>query len=220
MCGRFALFAEKEIVELLFEIELTEGLAACYNIAPSEMLLAVRRWGDGVKNEPVRLQWGLIPAWARGKRKQVQLINVRAETAASKFGGAFRQRRILIPASGFYEWRKEGSARQPYYMHHRGGALFAFGGLYESAGREPRSPGSCAIITTAANSLIAPVHHRMPLIIPQQLFYPWLDPATAPSRLQKMLRPYPSEQMEAYPVTRQVNSPAFDSPDCLRREQP
>ena len=219
MCGRFALVTEKRILELLFEIELVEDLAARYNIAPSEMLLAVRRPGSG-SNEAVRLQWGLIPSWARGRRKPVQLINVRAETASAKFGAAFRQRRILLPASGFYEWRKAGAAKIPYHMRLREGALFAFGGLYESSPGEPERPGSCAIITTAANSLIAPLHHRMPLIIPQKLYRSWLDPGTAPGRLQEMLRPYPAEKMEAYPVSRQVNSPAFDCPDCLRKEQP
>ena len=220
MCGRFALVTEKRILELLFEIELMEDLAARYNIAPAEMLLAVRRRLGSGSNEPVRLKWGLIPSWARGRRKQVQLINVRAGTAASKFDAAFRQRRILLPASGFYEWSKTGAAKTPYHMRLREGALFAFGGLYESSPGEPEAPGSCAIITTAANSLIAPLHHRMPLIIPQKLYRSWLDPGTAPGQLQKMLQPYAAEKMETYPVSRQVNSPAFDCPDCLKKEQP
>lgn len=214
MCGRFALVTEKRILEMLFEIEFTEDLEARYNIAPSQMLLALRRSPRDGQKELTRLQWGLLPSWAVNK-PAARLINIRAETAATKFGAAFRQRRALIPASGFYEWYRRGKHRQPYYIHHRDGRPFAFGGLYESGDRERNLPGSGAIITTAANSLIAPVHQRMPLIVPVKLFPAWLDPDTPVEKLQEILVPYPAEKMGLYPVSSEVGNPAFDHPGCL-----
>lgn len=216
MCGRFALVVERRILELLFRIELLEELAPRYNVAPSEMIPAVRRRLEG-DNELIRLRWGLVPSWAQGKHRDLKLINVRAETAAAKFGGALRRRRVLLPASGFYEWRKEGKVKQPYYMQQREGRPFAFGGIYENSSQEPVLPESCAIITTAANSLIQPVHHRMPFIVPEERYSLWLDSAAPPEQLQQILRPFPAEKMEAYPVSRAVNSPAFDHPDCIRK---
>ncbi len=217
MCGRFALVVERRILELLFQLELLEELGARYNIAPSELIPAVCRRLEG-NNELIRLRWGLVPSWAQGKHRELKLINVRSETALSKFGGAFRRRRVLLPASGFYEWRKEGKTKQPYYMRLRDGRPFAFGGLYENNLRDRALPGSCAILTTAANSLIEPVHQRMPFIVPQELYPLWLDPAAPPEQLRQILRPFPAEQMELYPVSRAVNNPAFDHPDCVREE--
>lgn len=216
MCGRFALVTEKRILELLFEIELYEELEARYNIAPSEKILALRRSPRSGCEELIRLKWGLLPPWAAQRSGGEALINARAETVPIKpaFRGAFLNRRALIPASGFYEWRREGKSKQPFFIHLQGGTLFAFGALYE----ELPAPGSCALITTAANGLIAPIHQRMPLIIPEALYRPWLDPQSSPEKLQDMLRPYPADQMEAYPVSRRVNSPAFDQAACLKKE--
>ena len=218
MCGRFALVTEKRVLELLFEIELMEEITSRYNIAPSEMLLALRCSPHSGQKELIRLQWGLVPSWAKNKFTGGGLINIRAETAAIKFSNAFRRRRVLIPASGFYEWRKEGKSKQPYYIYRQDSRPFAFGGLYESGRRELKRPQNCAIITTAANSLIASIHHRMPLIIPEELYPLWLDPGTPTAELQKMLLPYPAEKMDVYPVSKLVNNPAFDRPDCLRKE--
>jgi len=219
MCGRFALVTEKRVLELLFEIEFYEEIESRYNIAPSEMILALRRNPRSGQKELIRMKWGLLPAWAAGKAGAEGFINARAETVAVKpsFRGAFLHRRVLIPASGFYEWRKEEKSRQPYFIHLKGGQPFAFGGLYENGLMKEQLPESCAIITTAANSLVAPIHQRMPLIIPRELYQPWLDPGTPPEQLQMMLKPYPAEEMEAYPVSRLVNNPAFDHPDCLKK---
>ncbi|NMD42255.1 MAG: SOS response-associated peptidase [Firmicutes bacterium] len=217
MCGRFALVVERRILELLFQIELLEEIGFRYNIAPTELLPAVRHRPGG-ENELIRLRWGLVPSWAKGKPGGTGLINIRAETAASKFGSAFRRRRVLLPASGFYEWRREGKVKQPYYMQRQDRRPFAFGGLYENSRREPERPENCAIITTAANSLIEPLHHRMPLIVPEELYPLWLDPAAPPEQLRQILQPFPAEELEAYPVSRAVNSPAFDHPDCIRKE--
>lgn len=216
MCGRFALVTEKKILEMLFQIELMEEIAARYNIAPSQMLPALCS-GAGGTGELLYLRWGLIPQWA-GDRFGGGLINVRAETVAGKFRGAFRERRLLIPATGFYEWRREGKVKQPYYMQRQDRRPFAFGGLYENSRQEPEKPENCAIITTAANSLIEPLHNRMPLIVPEELYPLWLDPAAPPEQLRQILQPFPAEELEAYPVSRAVNSPAFDHPDCIREE--
>lgn len=216
MCGRFALVTEKRVLEMLFEFELYEELEARYNIAPSERIL-VLRWNsrDGAK-ELIRMTWGLQPPWVAQRAGGKALINARAETIAVKpaFRSAFLNRRALIPASGFYEWRREEKSRQPFFISLQGGRTFAFAALYE----ETQPSGSCAIITTAANSLIAPIHQRMPLIIPEALYRRWLDPQSPPEVLKDLLRPYPANGMDAYPVTRRVNSPAFDHPDCLKRE--
>lgn len=216
MCGRFALVTEKRVLEMLFEIELYEELEARYNIAPSERILALRWNSRGGAKELIRMTWGLQPPWAAQRAGGKALINARAETIAVKpaFRGAFLNRRALIPASGFYEWRREEKSRQPFFICLKGGSPFAFAALYE--GTQPFE--SCAIITTAANSLIAPIHQRMPLIIPEALYRRWLDPQSPPEKLQDLLRPYSADGMSAYPVTRRVNSPAFDHPDCLKKE--
>ncbi len=220
MCGRFALVTEKRVLEMLFEIEFYEELEASYNIAPSEMILALRRSPRSGSRELVRMKWGLVPSWAAHKTGGKALINARAETVVDRpaFRGAFLNRRALIPASGFYEWRREGQSRQPFYISLQGGRPFAFGALYEAGALGGQPPESCAIITTAANRLIAPIHQRMPLIIPEALYRHWLDPHTPPEKLRGMLAPYPADKMDAYPVSKGVNSPAFDHPHCLKRE--
>ncbi|NLA27152.1 MAG: SOS response-associated peptidase [Firmicutes bacterium] len=220
MCGRFALVTERRLLELLFEIEFYDELESRYNIAPSEMILALRQPPPGGQREMVRMKWGLLPFWAVDKGGGKVLINARAETVADKpaFRSAFQRRRALIPASGFYEWLREEKSRKPFYIHLAGGGPFALGALYESLDRERKEPERCAIITTAANSIIAPIHHRMPLIIPEKHYSLWLNGGTPLAVLQNMLKPYPADKMAAYPVSRRVNSPAFDHPDCLKEE--
>ena len=146
------------------------------------------------------------------------MINARAETVPEKpsFRRAFRSRRCLILADGFYEWRKTYSGKQPYYMRMKDGSPFAFAGLWESwkNGREIRS---CAIITTEANELVGEVHNRMPVILHPEDYELWLDPDFGEKEpLADLLRPYPANEMEAYPVSRRVNSPSNDDPDCVR----
>lgn len=220
MCGRFALVTEKRVLEMLFEIEFYEEMEARYNIAPSEMILVLRRHPGSGQKELIRMKWGLLPPWAADKAGGKALINARAETVAEKpaFRSAFQHRRALIPASGFYEWRRDEKSRQPYFIHLQGGAPFAFGALYGTGSLAGQPPESCAIITTAANGLIAPIHQRMPLIIPKKLYNSWLDLSTPAESLQNMLLPYPAEMMAAYPVPKLVNNPAFDDLDCLKEE--
>lgn len=217
MCGRFALATEKHILEMLFELELREELSPRFNIAPSERILALRINPSRGGKEFVRLQWGLVPAWAGDESISRKLINARSETAAVKpaFREAFSRRRLLIPASGFYEWRREGRAGQPYYIRLKSGRPFLLGGLWESRRRGESALESCAILTTPANSLVAPLHDRMPLIIAAGEAGRWLDPRTAPAELSRLLLPFPAEEMIAYPVSRLVNNPANDCPACL-----
>ena len=165
------------------------------------------------------LRWGLIPSWADDPSIGGRMINARAETAAVKpaFRSAFRARRCLIVADGFYEWRKVGTRKQPYYIHLRGHRPFALAGLWDRwEGPDAGPIESCTILTTEPNELIAPLHSRMPVILDGKDCGPWLDPRSrSVDDLQSLLRPYSPHEMAAYPVGLRVNSPANDSPACI-----
>jgi putative SOS response-associated peptidase YedK len=165
------------------------------------------------------LQWGLVPSWAKAPGVDADMINARAETAATKpaFRTAFRKRRCLVLADGFYEWSRQGRSKQPFYVRLRDGRAFAFAGLWEHwEGTEGEVIESCTLLTTVPNDLIRTFHHRMPVILPHEVYPVWLDPAIEePDRLQPLLRPYPPEAMTAYPVSPRVNNPANDSPACI-----
>jgi putative SOS response-associated peptidase YedK len=166
------------------------------------------------------LDWGLIPPWADDPEVSNRPINARAETVAEKpsFRSALRERRCLVPADGFYEWRRVDGRKVPYFAHMLDDRLFAFAGLWErwDAGGEPIE--SCAIITTEANELMAPIHGRMPVVLPRSAYRLWLDVAVRdPGRLLPLLWPYPADEMEAYPVSGLVNDPANDWAGCIRR---
>jgi putative SOS response-associated peptidase YedK len=220
MCGRFALNDDGTAVQAHFHLPETPLLAPRYNIPPTQPIAALGLNRDG-QLALTHFQWGLIPSWAKDPRIGQKMINARAETVAEKpsFRSAFQRRRCLIPMSGFYEWQKlpDGS-KQPYYIHPVGGdnALFAVAGLWERW----HSPDggellTCTLLTTEANSLMAPLHQRMPLILPPAAYDLWLTgdvPAVA-----SLLRPYPPDQMAAYPVSQLVNSPRHDVPECLTR---
>jgi putative SOS response-associated peptidase YedK len=164
------------------------------------------------------LRWGLVPGWASDPRIGFSCINARAETAASKpaFRSAFRRRRCLIPTDGFFEWQKQGKARQPFLFRIRDGQPFAFAGLWDhwtqGDGRE-----TCTILTTTANELVRSLHDRMPVILPLAFYDDWLEPHTdAPQWLQTALRPYPAQEMEAVPVSSWVNNARHEGPECVR----
>jgi putative SOS response-associated peptidase YedK len=160
----------------------------------------------------------LIPSWADDPAIGARLINARAETVASKpsFRSAFRQRRCLIVADGFYEWQKLDRRKQPHYIRLRDGSPFAFAGLWERwdhTGSEPIE--SCTIITTEPNSLVAPLHNRMPVVLPRDDYAVWLDPEVQKADvLEPLLRPYAAKPMMAYPVSLRVNNPSHDSAEC------
>ena len=189
-----------------------------WNVAPSQDIPAVRLDRHG-KRRLVSLRWGLIPYWAKDAKIGYRTINARAETVATApaFREAFRKRRCLIPADGFYEWQKQGGTRQPYRVILKDGAPFALAGLWERW-RNPENGEkveSCTIIVTDANELVAPLHDRMPVIIDPADFDAWLDTSRGTETAQALLKPYPAETMTAYPVSKHVNKPENDDPGCI-----
>jgi putative SOS response-associated peptidase YedK len=189
-----------------------------YNIAPTQLIATV---ANNNREELDLFRWGLVPSWAKDAAIGNRLINARAETLAEKpsFRAAYRRRRCLILADGFYEWQANplGGAKTPYLVRLESGGPFAFAGLWEiwSAPDGSRLL-SCTIITTRPNELVAPIHKRMPVILPPEAYDRWLSAEEEPSeRLQPLLGPYPAEEMVAYPVSRVVNNPANDIPECV-----
>ena len=224
MCGRFTQrYTWAEVHAYLRLIAPALNLKPRYNVAPGQNIAAVRKGEDGRRLSMLR--WGLIPSWAREPNIGYKLINARAETASSKptFRTAWRARRCLIPADGFYEWTRRGGKKQPWLFGLKDGGLFAFAGLWESwSVREGTArtgslaewgPGevieTCTILTTKANGIVEPIHDRMPVILPSDAFDPWLSGETV------SLGPYPAEAMAVHPVNTLVNRPANDDPRCI-----
>ncbi len=221
MCGRFALYTPKEAVVRLFGLQAVPDLRARYNIAPTQSVLAVREDEPGTR-EALMLRWGLVPFWAKDPAIGNRMINARGETVAEKpaFRQAFRRRRCLIPADGFYEWQKVPGGKQPWFIGARDDALLAFAGLWERwDARGTEEPlESCTIITTAANATLAPLHDRMPVILHSGLWDSWLSGTTGAADLSGMLRPASNQLLAARPVSRRVNSPANDDPGLLAED--
>jgi putative SOS response-associated peptidase YedK len=223
MCGRFTLRTPaSDLVEIFHLLRMPE-LAPRYNIAPTQPVAAVRQIGQN--RELSLFQWSLIPSWAKDPRMGAQMINARAESIATKpsFRSAFKRRRCLIPADGFYEWQQTGAkAKQPFYIRLAKDRPFAFAGLWERwEGADSTAVESCTIITTDANELLRPLHDRMPVILPEQEYDRWLDPPLDdPVKLQALLKPDPAEEMTAYPVSTFVNSPRNESPRCIEAVDP
>ena len=218
MCGRYTLaVSEKQLAEAFDLSSSLPELTPSYNVAPTQDIAAIL--GDGEERRLALMRWGLIPSWADDPEIGARMINARSETVAEKpsFRAAFKKRRCLIPADGFYEWQKTNGAKQPFHIRLQNGRPFAFAGLWETwqgdGGPEVRS---CTILTTGANDLLAPVHGRMPVILDPENYDFWLDPDVQEAEpLTGLLEPYPSEAMEAYPVSRFVNSPSNDDPRCV-----
>jgi putative SOS response-associated peptidase YedK len=219
MCGRYARFTSAEVYARLFDAEGNPDLEPRYNVSPSQRVLAARQRPDG-RRELVGLTWGLLPAWAREPRLAYSTINARAETVAEKpaFRQALRRRRCLIAADGFYEWRRLDGRKQPYFIRLRGGEPFALAGLWEHWASADTVIQSCTIVVTRANELVARVHDRMPVLLDPADYARWTDPGTQdPAEVLALLRPYPPERMEAYPVGTEVNSPRNDGPSLIER---
>jgi putative SOS response-associated peptidase YedK len=220
MCGRFTLRAPASVVAEQFSLFDMPPFAPRFNIAPSQPVAVVRL--DPEAPEPTRqvvwLRWGLIPGWADDPAIGNRLINARAETAAAKpaFRAAFRRRRCLVAADGFYEWQKTGGRKQPFFIHRRDDRPFGFAGLWESwEGPDHSAVESCTLLTTEANPLLRTIHDRMPVILPAEQYDRWLDPSQRPEQLQPLLAPWPDGDLDAYPVGTVVNSPASDDPRCI-----
>ncbi len=220
MCGRFVLVAPGRLVTEHFQVGDQPDLEPRYNIAPSQGIAAVRFDPESGDRRLAVLKWGLIPSWAKDKKIGYKMINARGETVADKpaFRAAFRHRRCLIPASGFYEWKREKRNKQPYYFQMKHGRLFAFAGLWESwKSPEEEIIESCTIITTEANALLESIHDRMPVIIHEADYEQWLNIRNQDKgELRQFLRPFPAEEMQTHPVTAAVNSPSNDCAECIK----
>lgn len=219
MCGRFS---QAQIAELDREIaRLLEAppVEPRYNVAPTQDAAVVRERPDGGDRVVQMLKWGLIPRWAKDPAIGNRMINARAETAAEKpaFRTPFQRQRCLVPADGFYEWQKTAGAKQPYFIRRRDARPLVFAGLWDRWEGGPEGPvDSFTILTTAPNDVVAPIHNRMPVILPAVHYDAWLDPANRDVEgLQALLGPFPAAEMTAYPVSRYVNSPRNEGPECV-----
>ena len=232
MCGRYALYTPIEAVARLFGVDEVHvhDIAPRYNVAPTQEVPIVRRSpfpaadaAEARTAPPLELapaRWGLVPFWAKDPAIGNRMINARGETVAAKpaFRAAFRKRRCLVPADGFFEWQKTGDGKQPWYIRDAGGEPMALAGLWElwdpPDGGEPLA--SCTIITTGANELMRPLHERMPVVLDAAGREAWLDPAAESQQLKALLTPAPDGILEAWPVTRRVNSPFNEDPSVVQ----
>ena len=217
MCGRYTITSPLDAIRALFDVDERPNLAPRFNIAPTQSVPAIRQGDTPSGRALVQLRWGLIPHWAKDAGMGARLINARAETVAEipAFRDAYAQRRCLIVADGFYEWRRAGKEKQPFRFTLTDGGPFAFAGLW-SRWRSPAGETieSCTIITTQANALVAPIHTRMPVILAPEDHGRWLDSANDG---RPLLRPYPAEAMTAYPVSTRVNAVRNDDAGLIER---
>ena len=202
MCGRYTLASPTERLAEEFGFDGTSvELAPNYNVAPTQRVAAVLEESGQRRLEVLR--WGLIPPWADDPGIGSRMINARSETAPGK-------------PSFFYEWQRTNGAKQPYYIHMEDGRPFAFAGLWESWSKGGEGEvRTCTILTTGANALVGEVHDRMPVILAHDAYDVWLDPDSERDELTGLLAPYPEDEMEAYPVSRFVNSPSNNDPRCI-----
>jgi putative SOS response-associated peptidase YedK len=218
MCGRYTLATPVgALAETLGVTSPLPEIAPSYNIAPTQEVAAVLTDDDTRRLKMLR--WGLIPSWANDPGIGSRMINARSETVPEKasFRRAFKERRCLIPADGFYEWQKTNNGKQPFYIRMKDQKPFTFAGLWESWRDDGSEVRSCTILTTEANELVGEIHHRMPVILAPEDYDLWLDPDVREADpLLALLAPYPADSMEAYPVSRFVNSPSNDEPSCVR----
>lgn len=218
MCGRFSLWLNlTDLVDAFPDFIFPDEMPQRFNIAPTQNVAVVP---NNAQNHVEFFRWGLVPFWAKDPAIGNRMINARAETVAEKpsYRAAYRRRRCLILADGFYEWRKEpdSKVKTPVYIQLASKQPFAFAGLWELWRPDDTPLLSCTIITTKPNELVAPIHNRMPVILPPETYDRWLDPAEQkPGAFSDLLVPYPAEQMTAYPVSRVVNNPRNDVPDCV-----
>jgi putative SOS response-associated peptidase YedK len=218
MCGRFAFFSAHEAITRLFGVHAAVPLEPRYNIAPTQ-LVPVVRVEHAATRELALLYWGLVPFWAKEKSIGARMINARAETIAEKpaFRAAYRKRRCLILADGYYEWQQTDTGKQPYYLCRADGEPFAMAGLWESWLEKEGSPAlqSCAIITTVASAAVAAVHHRMPLILPRAAYSAWLDSGGSAAVLDRFLTTEVTEPLQVRAVSPRVSSAGNDDAQLI-----
>lgn len=221
MCGRFTLTYSPEDLMAFFHLAEMPPFGPRYNIAPSQQILAIRM-EDG-KRRAATFHWGLIPSWAKDPKIGNRTINARAETVAKtpSFRAAFRKRRCLIPASGFFEWSKDEGAgkkeKQPFYIYRKDGHPMAFAGLWERwyDEKEGRDIESCSIITTNANELVGRLHDRMPVLLEPESFDLWLGSEEGPEGVSLLLKPAAADVLAMHPVSRYVNKPQNVGKECI-----
>jgi putative SOS response-associated peptidase YedK len=219
MFGRYRLSRRKQLVEEYFDTASdAEDWSPRYNIAPTQSIPVIRQ----NPKEPVRelslMRWGLIPSWAKDSSGAAKMINARSESASTKpaFRDAMKSRRCLIPADGFYEWKRDGKTKQPYCFEVSEGELFAFAGIWDRW-KDPSGQWvkSCSILTTTPNAVTASVHDRMPVILDPDGYDQWLDPGMRDaSAASELLKPYDARQMRCYPVSTRINHAANDDAAC------
>jgi putative SOS response-associated peptidase YedK len=228
MCGRFVQVSSPDLLVERFGVEevATPAHEPSYNVAPRATVYGVRdRAQDGERRRYLsELRWGLVPSWAKDPKTGDRMINARAESLADKpaYQRAFQKHRCLVPADGFYEWQRRGRRKQPMFIHRRDGEPMAFAGLW-AAWRHANDPGAewlrtCAIVTTNANDVLAPLHDRMPVVLEHRDWDRWLDPsADDVDALGRMLVPASDDLLVAYPVSTAVNSADNDGPELVER---
>ncbi|MBC7855638.1 MAG: SOS response-associated peptidase [Pirellulaceae bacterium] len=220
MCGRFTLRTSPQKLLEDFGVSFPE-FTPRYNIAPTQLVFALRAGPSGDGRHAAALRWGLVPSWAKDVKSGARSINARAETVAEKpmFRAAFKRRRCLVLADGYYEWRTSGKEKQPYHFRYQDQRPFAFAGLWEAwRGPEGNDPPleTCTIITTAARGIAATLHERMPVIIPSRQYDVWLDPKELdPSQAEALLHPLHQDDVVPIAVSRLVNSVKNDRAECL-----
>ncbi len=219
MCGRFEIHSPIEIIAKLFAIDsITFDIRPCYNVAPSQNVVAAA--SNGKRNRLFPCRWGFVPSWSKELKTGFTMINARAETVADNktYKSAFQDHRCLVVADGFFEWKKQDRMRIPMYIHLKSGKPMGLAGLYNTW-TSPDGEEICTstIIVTDANEILAPIHERMPVIIPEEKFGVWLDPAVHEKELLlPLLKPCDSKELEMYPVTAKVNSAKYDNPENIK----
>ena len=219
MCGRFAFFAKGQFGYESLQLPVPPPFER-YNIAPSQDILAIRTAPEAGRPEWVMLRWGLVPFWSKDPGGKRPLINARAEGIEAKpsFRGPIRHRRCIVPASGFYEWGRQGTGKQPYFVRPAENEVFSLAGIWDRwEGKQGEVIESVAIITTSANELMQPIHDRMPVILGKENVASWIAPQTELDKTLAMLKPFPPERMVAYPVNSVVNSARHDGPEGVAR---
>ena len=219
MCGRFAFFVKGQFGYESLQLPEPPRFER-YNIAPSQDILAMRTAPETGRPEWVMLRWGLVPFWSKEPGGKRPLINARAEGIEAKpsFRSPVRHRRCIVPASGFYEWGRQGTGKQPYCVRPAAAEVFALAGIWDHwEGKQGEVIESVAIITTSANELMQPIHDRMPVILEEEDVAEWIAPATKFEKALTMLKPYSAARMMTYPVSSVVNSARHDGPECVAR---
>jgi len=217
VCARYTLFTPGYEIAELFELSQVPDLTPRYNVAPSQLVAVIGTKAGGGGRGLAMFRWGFVPHWANAPTGP-RSVNAKAETIAElpAFRDAFRQRRCLIPADGFYEWRDTPDGKKPLFYRLRAGKVMALAGIWDCWPGPTEKLFTCAIVTTTANSAVEPVHDRMPVILPREDWDTWLNPAEQESaKLRPILKPYPAEEMEILPVNPVVNNSRHEGPDCL-----